>query len=312
MTTTSQAIAPGEAPAAASSLSTLALFGFVVTAWSLNWVVMKVAVQEVRPLWAVAIRTALAALVLFPPLLATGRLRRPPRADLPVLLAISLFHMTAFAALMTMGLALVPAGRAIVLGYTTPLWVAPAAFVFLGERISARQSAGIVVGLVGLLLLFGPASLDWGNRQALLGQVLLLAAALCWSVSIVYTRAHRWVATPLQLMPWQCLLATIVLASLAFLVEGPPPDPSRTSTAALLALAYNGVIGTALGFWAMTVVNRRVPAATAALGVLATPVLGIGLSAAFLGEGLDPMLILSAFIILAGIAMGVSGRKRSA
>ncbi|SDA17410.1 Permease of the drug/metabolite transporter (DMT) superfamily [Methylobacterium sp. UNC378MF] len=312
MTTTSQAIAPGEAPAAASPLSTLALFGFVVTAWSLNWVVMKVAVQEVRPLWAVAIRTALAAVVLFPPLLATGQLRRPPRADLPVLLAISLFHMTAFAALMTMGLALVPAGRAIVLGYTTPLWVAPAAFVFIGERISARQSAGIVVGLVGLLLLFGPASLDWGNRQALLGQVLLLAAALCWSVSIVYTRAHRWVATPLQLMPWQCLLATMVLASLAVLVEGPPPDPGRTSTAALLALAYNGVIGTALGFWAMTVVNRRVPATTAALGVLATPVLGIGLSAAVLGEGFDPMLILSAFIILAGIAMGVTGRKRSA
>lgn len=312
MTSTSQAIAPGEAPATASPLSTFALFGFVVTAWSLNWVVMKVAVQEVRPLWAVAIRTALAAAVLFPPLLATGQLRRPPRADLPVLLAISLFHMTAFAALMTMGLALVPAGRAIVLGYTTPLWVAPAAFLFLGERISARQSAGIVVGLLGLLLLFGPASLDWGNRQALLGQALLLAAALCWSVSIVYTRAHRWVATPLQLMPWQCLLATVVLASLAFLVEGPPPDPGRTSTAALLALAYNGVIGTALGFWAMTVVNRRVPAATAALGVLATPVLGIGLSAAILGEGLDPMLILSAFIILAGIAMGVTGRKRSA
>jgi drug/metabolite transporter (DMT)-like permease len=312
VTTTSQAIAPDEAPATASLLSTFALFGFVVTAWSLNWVVMKVAVQEVRPLWAVAIRTALAAAVLFPPLLATRQLRRPARADLPVLLAISLFHMTAFAALMTMGLALVPAGRAIVLGYTTPLWVAPAAFVFLGERISSRQSAGIVVGLLGLLLLFGPASLDWGNRQALLGQVLLLAAALCWSVSIVYTRAHCWVATPLQLMPWQCLLATIVLASLAFLVEGPPPDPGRTSTAALLALAYNGVIGTALGFWAMTVVNRRVPATTAALGVLATPVLGIGLSAAVLGEGLDPQLILSAFIILAGIAMGVTGRKRSA
>jgi drug/metabolite transporter (DMT)-like permease len=312
VTTISQAVVPDRGPAATSPLSTLALFGFVVTAWSLNWVVMKLAVQEVRPLWAVAIRTALAALVLFPPLLATGRLRRPPRADLPVLLAISLFHMTAFAALMTMGLALVPAGRAIVLGYTTPLWVAPAAFVFLGERISARQSAGIVVGLVGLLLLFGPASLDWGNRQALLGQVLLLAAALCWSVSIVYTRAHRWVATPLQLMPWQCLLATMVLASLAFLVEGPPPDPARTSTAAVLALAYNGVIGTALGFWAMTVVNRRVPATTAALGVLATPVLGIGLSAAFLGEGLDPQLILSAFIILAGIALGVTGRKRSA
>ncbi|KST57331.1 hypothetical protein AO398_25155 [Methylobacterium sp. GXS13] len=222
------------------------------------------------------------------------------------------FHMTAFAAFMTAGLALVPAGRAIVLGYTTPLWVAPAAFLFLGERISTRQTVGLVVGLAGLLLLFGPASLDWGNRQALLGQGLLLVAALCWSVSIVYTRAHRWVATPLQLMPWQCLLAAVVLTTLAFLIEGAPPDPGRVSTPALLALGYNGVVGTALGFWAMTVVGRRVPAATASLGVLATPVLGIGLSTVILREAFDPILVLAAAIILTGIALGTIGQGRVA
>lgn len=163
--------------------------------------------------------------------------------------------MTAFATFMPAGLALVPAGRAIVLGYTTPLWVAPAAFLFLGERISTRQAVGLVVGLAGLLLLFGLASLHWGNRQALLGQGLLLVAALCRSVSIVYTRAHRWEATPLQLMLWQYLLAAAVLTTLAFLVEGAPPMPSRVSTPVLLELSYNGVTGTALGFWAMTVVG---------------------------------------------------------
>lgn len=127
----SSALSPRDT-ASGSALVTFGLFAFVVVAWSLNWIVMKLAVQEVRPLWAVAIRTALAAFVLFPSLLATKQLRLPPRADLPVLLAISLFDMTAFAAFMTAGLALVPAGRAIVLGYTTPLWVAPAAFLFLG------------------------------------------------------------------------------------------------------------------------------------------------------------------------------------
>ena len=226
------------------------------------------------------------------------------------MLVISLFHMVAFAALMTAGLALIPAGRAIVLGYTTPLWVAPAAFIFLKERITARQGVGIVVGLIGLLLLFGPSSLDWTNGSALLGQGVLILAALCWSVSIVYTRAHRWTATPLHLMPWQCLVATVVLTSLALIFEGMPPNLSQISSPALLALAYNGVIGTALGFWAMTVVNRRLPAATASLGLLATPVLGIGLSTVILGEKLDPILILSTVIILTGIALGTTGRKR--
>lgn len=73
---------------------------------------------------------------------------------------------------------------------------------------------------------------------------------------------------------------------------------------ALLALASNGVIGTALGFWAMTVLNRRVPATTASLGVLATPVMKMGLSAIVLAEGLDPLLAVSALIIPFWVALG--------
>ncbi|CAN5207738.1 DMT family transporter [soil metagenome] len=305
MTSVSHATLPAGRPAS-TALSTVGLFIFVVLAWSLNWVVMKLAVADITPLWAVTIRTALAAAVLFPGLYATGQLVRPPRADYPVILVISLFHMVAFAALLTAGLTYVSAGRAIVLGYTTPLWVAPAALLFLKERMSIRQIVGIGIGMTGLLLLVGPGAFDWNSKDAILGHGLPMLAAISWSVSIVYTRAHRWTATPLQLMPWQCLLATVVLAILAFTFEGPPPV--RMSTTTVLALAYNGVIGTALGFWAMTVVNRRVPATTAALGVLATPAFGIGLATVFLGERLDPMLILSALAIMAGVAIGAMPR----
>ena len=77
------------------------------------------------------------------------------------------------------------------------------------------------------------------------------------------------------------------------------------------AFAYNGIIGTALGFWAMTVVNRRVPATTAALGVLATPVVGMALSAVFLGEKLDAGLIIAATMIILGIAIGTVPRSSS-
>lgn len=304
-------VTPSHVPGARSALaltpSDIGLFAFVVLAWSLNWVVMKLAVQDVTPLWAVTFRTALACLVLFPALCAVGQLARPPRTDLPIVLVIALFHMVAFAALMTIGLTFVPASRAIVLGYTTPLWVAPAAFLFLGERVSLRQGVGIGIGLVGLLVLLGPGNTAWGEPSAILGHGLVLLAALCWSISIVATRAHRWTATPLQLMPWQCLLATVLLAILALLTEGLPPV--RVGTPAVLALVYNGVIGTALGFWAMTSVNRRVPATTASLGVLATPVVGIALSAIGLGEPLDPTLLLSAALILSGILLGTVRRR---
>ncbi|WP_301297626.1 DMT family transporter [Herbaspirillum rubrisubalbicans] len=299
-TTSSTSLRSGQAVPA--TRSTIGLFIFVVLAWSLNWVVMKLAVHDIAPLWAITMRTALAAILLFPILYLNRQLILPPRSDYPVVVSISLFHMVGFAALMTLGLTHISAGRAIVLGYTTPLWVAPAAFFFLKEKMSIRQMLGMVIGIGGLLLFVGSNASDWRSKDAIWGNVLPLLASLSWSVSIIYTRAHRWTATPLQLMPWQCLLATVVLSGLALGLEGLPP--TRVSSATALALAYNGVIGTALGFWAMTVVNRRVPATTSALGVLATPILGIGIAAVVLGERIELVLILSALVIVIGLFVG--------
>src|SRR5213596_1284708 len=87
----------------------------VVFAWGLTWPINKVILQTVPPLWAVALRAALGTLALFALALATRRLVRPPRADLPVLLSITLLHMVGFTTLSTAGLALVPAGRSAVL-----------------------------------------------------------------------------------------------------------------------------------------------------------------------------------------------------
>jgi uncharacterized membrane protein len=146
----------------------LLLFAFVIVAWGLNWTVTKLIVTQVTPLWTTAIRTGIGALALLAMLAASKQFRIPKQGDVPVVLAISLFHMVAFAALMTTGLKYVPVGRSIVLGYTTPLWVAPAAWLLLKEDLSARQLVGIMIGLTGLAVMFNPSAFDWTNRDAVL------------------------------------------------------------------------------------------------------------------------------------------------
>jgi drug/metabolite transporter (DMT)-like permease len=284
----------------------LLLFAFVIVAWGLNWTVTKLIVTQVSPLWTAAIRTAIGTLALLAMLAASRQFSIPKRGDIPVVLAISLFHMVAFAALMTAGLKYVPVGRSIVLGYTTPLWVAPGAWLLLKEHLSARQLVGLVIGLTGLAFMFDPSAFDWANHEAVLGNSLLLLSALAWSVSILYTRAHHWLATPFQLVFWQALLATILLTLLALLFEGEPHI--RWSNPLILWFAYSGLAGTALGFWAMTVVGRSVPATTTSLGILATPLVGIVSSAAFLGEQVDRLLLIAAAMIIVGIGIGTFRR----
>jgi drug/metabolite transporter (DMT)-like permease len=287
---------------ALSRRTALLLFAIVVVTWGLNWAVTKVIVHSVFPLWATAIRTAIASVTLLVVQVARGEFILPRRGDWPVVFAIALLHMVAFSALVAFGLKFAPVGRSIVLGYTTPLWVVPGAALFLKEPMTRARLAGTALGLFGLVAMFNPLAFDWSDNDALVGSALILLAALCWAANILYVRAHKWVSTPFQLTFWQTLLATCVLSTLAALFDGVPQIAWSPSLAA--AFCYGGMFGTALAYWAMAMVNRSPPAATTSLGILATPVIGVVVSTLALGETIDISLLLAMAMILSGIAVG--------
>lgn len=286
----------------------LSLLVVVVLAWGFTWVVSKLLLQYLTPLWAVAARSVVGAAALLLLGLALRRVARPVKADLPVILSVGLLHMGAFAALVSLGLQYVPAGRSVVLAYTTPLWVIPAARMFLGEPIGRGRQLGLALGLLGLAVIFNPLSFDWGNHDALLGNGLVLLAALCWAANIVYVRAHRWVTPPFELAFWQALLASGGLAAVAWAAEGAPRVAWHADLAWLLG--YGGMFGIAVAYWAAVNVNRSLPAGVTAIGLLGVPVVGLLCSAAVLHEPLDLPLSLGMALIVGGIAAGVLDKAR--
>ncbi|MFY2566902.1 DMT family transporter [Achromobacter ruhlandii] len=286
----------------------LSLLIVVVLAWGFTWIVSKLLLQYMTPLWAVAARSVVGAAALLVLGVALRRVAWPVRADIPVILSVGLLHMGAFAALVSLGLQYVPAGRSVVLAYTTPLWVIPAARVFLGEPIGRGRQLGLALGLLGLAVIFNPLAFDWGNREAVFGNGLVLLAALCWAANIVYVRAHRWVTPPFELAFWQALLASVVLAAVAWAAEGAPRVVWHADLAWLLG--YGGVFGIAVAYWAAVNVNRSLPAGVTAIGLLGVPVVGLLCSAAMLHEPLTLPLSLGMALIVGGIAAGVLDKGR--
>jgi len=284
------------------------LLALVVFVWGTNWPVTKLIVHDVAPLWSTAIRCMIAAAALAPLLWAQGDFIIPKRGDMPVVLCTSILHMVAFSALVAAGLQFVPAGRAIVLGYTTPIWVAIGASIFLSEAITGRRAIGIGFGLAGLAVIFNPATLNWSDHSALSGSGLILIAAFCWAGNIVYVRAHKWISTPFQLVFWQVLLAATLLSIIAWITEGVPHIEWTARLSALML--YSGIVCTAFANWAMTMVNRSLPAVTTSLCLLATPLLGIVSATAMLNEPLEPSLFLAMTLIIGGIALGAAAGER--
>jgi drug/metabolite transporter (DMT)-like permease len=276
----------------------------VVLAWGLTWPVNKLLLESLPPLWLLAVRSAIATVALFAIAVARGRLALPPRADLPVLLSITLLHMVGFGLLAAWGLQRVPTGRSVVLAYTTPLWVIPGASLFLRERLTLRGLVGVAAGLAGLVVLFNPLALDWTDRSALLGNGAIVLAALLWAASILHIRGHAWRSTPFDLVPWEMLLATALLAPLALATDPPAPEWTGRFVALLL---FAAIPGTAVAYWATAMASRHLPAVVTALGLLATPVVGVVVATLWLGEALTPSLVAAIALILGGIAFGTAG-----
>lgn len=199
-----------------------------------------------------------------------------------------------------------PAGRSGVLSYTAMLWLVPLSLL-VGERVGWRGFAGVALGMAGIVVLIEPARLDWSDRAVIEGHAWLLLAGLSWAVAILHARRHRWRATPLDVLPWQMGVASLLLWSLALLIEPAGRlDPSKPQL--WIALLYIGSFAGPLGTWAAVSVARALPPVTGSLGMLGTPLLGIAASAVLLGEPITASLAAGTALVIAGIAIVILDR----
>lgn len=274
------------------------LLVLLVLIWAVSWPVIKLGVAATPPIWFSCLRYAIAAASLFAFVFARGRPRFPPRSDWPLIAVSGVLQMAAYSALTGTALTVLPPGRASVLAFSTPIWVVPISAWRLGERLSTRGLLGVGLGLGGMLAIAAPSLLAAGSEAFAYG--LLLAAAAAWAVSIVFVRSHRFTADALSLAPWQMLVAATLLLPVALLKEGAPPHLGANS---LLSLAYVAPVATAFAYWGVVETGRRFPASTVSMALLATPALGLLLSAIVFHEPIGATLLVGLALIGAGIRL---------
>jgi drug/metabolite transporter (DMT)-like permease len=277
----------------------------LILTWAVSWPVIKVGVATVPPIWFGCLRYTIAAACLFALVAVRRELVFPPRSDWPLIAVSGALQMGAYSALTGLALTVLPPGRASVLAFSTPIWVVPLAAWWLRELISRLAMVGVAVGLSGVFAIAAPSLHSDGTGQ-IVAYTMLLGAAAAWAVSIVFVRAHRFTATPLALAPWQMLVAAALLLPLAAATEGPLPPVGARGAA---SLAYVGPIATAFAYWAVVETGRHFRASTMSMALLATPSLGILISALTLGETVGLSLIAGVVLIAAGIRLSTMASK---
>jgi drug/metabolite transporter (DMT)-like permease len=275
------------------------LLGVVVLVWAVSWPVIKLGVAAVPPIWFACLRYAIATVCLFALVAVRGELALPSASDMRLVAVSGVLQMGAFSALTGLALATLPPGRASVLAFSTPLWVVPLAAWRLNEQTSRRALLGVGSGLLGVLTVAAPALQASGSAQ-LIAYAMLLGASGAWAIAIVSVRGHSFSASPLALAPWQMLAAATLLWPLALVVEG---WPHSIGTRGFASLAYVGPMATAFAYWAVVEVGRVFRASTISMALLATPSLGLLISALTLHETVSISLATGIVLIAGGIRL---------
>jgi drug/metabolite transporter (DMT)-like permease len=280
--------------------ATIVLFG-------LTWPVMKIGLTAGSPVWLAAGRATLSAITAFTLLAVLGRLSWPHREDWPVILSVGGLQLTCFFALANLGVQNLPAGRSGVLAYTTMLWMVPLSFL-AGEKVGRRAFAGAALGVVGVIVLTDPQRFDWHNRSIVLGHAYLLTAGFTWAIAMMHTRRHVWKSTPLDALPWQMSVATVLLWILAAVLEPQGHlDPGKWQL--WVALLYIGTFAGPIGTWAAVSVTRALPPITSSLGMLGVPLLGIATAVVLVDEPITLPLAIGTALVLVGMAIVILDRS---
>lgn len=285
-------------------ISPLGLAFLAVTSigWGLNFPIMKYILSEWPPLSARGLSGIVGAAALaLVALLQRQRLAVPGRMRLRLML-VSLLTISSWVAFMGLALVWLDAREAAVLAISVPVWVALMAWPVLGERLTPLRAAALAVALGGIFILIGGNSLD-ASIEKLPGFVLALAGAVCVGLGTVLTKHFPLEMPPTSLAAWQIGIGCLPVAIVGILFE--QPQPAALSALGWAAMAYLTLVQFCLCYVCWFVALERLPAATASIGTLLVPVVGVLSAAAMLHEPFGLREVIALAVALGGVALAL-------
>jgi len=260
--------------------------------------------RELPPLTLVLLRVALGAAILLPLLRMHGIGFPKGAAGCKPFVAIGLLNNVIPFSLIVIGQTFIPSGLASILNATTPLFTVIVMAMAGEEALQVRRVAGVVLGVVGVVILRG-----WGIETRPgqgFGILLCLGGAFSYGLAALAARRLLKDSPPLGTATFQMLASAWMMTVFAGVVERPwlLPMPGAATSLAVIGLA---ALSTALAYIVFFQILRRSGATNVMLVTLLIPVTAILLGVLVLGEAISLCEIAGALVIGSALLL-IDGR----
>ena len=275
--------------------------------FGLSFTLTNISVAELPPLTVVAARLFLAFLILYP-LMRFYKTRMPAIGTIWWPLFASGFFGNALPfGLISWGQVRVEAGLTAIFMAAMPLATLVLAHLFTSdEKLDRYKFAGVIFGLIGVMVLMG-----WNNLSQLgdqtLRQLAILGGALCYAVNAIITKKIT------HLPKWSAMTALMFASSIMMVpvsLAFDQPWTFQPSADALLALLALAIGPTAMATVLILIIIERQGASFLSQINFMVPVFGMFFGVVFLSEVLPANAYIALVIILFGIALSRYGSSR--
>jgi drug/metabolite transporter (DMT)-like permease len=268
--------------------------------WGFNWPGTKYLLSDLPPLTLRGSTGVVGAvlLALLAPL--CGQSLSVPRQMWPRLVLAAILNVGCWMVLMGLALLWLPASEAALIAYTMPVWASVLAWPILGERPNALRVISLGMAFAGLAAIMGGNGFA-GSMAKLPGIIMALGGAIGFAVGTILAKKLPLHLPPLTAAAWQIGIGCGPVALVGLCIE--KPDLAALSDVGWILLFYATVIQFCVAYVAWFAALARLPAAVAAIGTMAVPVIGVVVSAIALHEPLGPGQIAALIFTLAGVAL---------
>jgi len=283
-----------------------AIAAVLILTWGLAYPMVSVAVRDVSPIWLVASRTSIAAILLIG--YAKLRGRSFPSLKDKRWLWFGLMGMTGIVFpffLFAQAQITVDSGICAIIGSAMPIFTIILAHFFANEALSWRKFIGFLIGFVGIIVLFLPDSFNFELVSDWKAQLLAVFAALLYAITTIL--AKRAPDTPPSLAAAMMVLCAAIVSSIAAVASGVPSEfPPAIAVTMLIGL---GVGSTAYANILYLYVVRKTGPSTLARINYFPAIVSVAAGVWFLQEEFTWKIVIAFAVIVIGMIISRSGKK---
>lgn len=270
--------------------------------WGSMYVVSKVTLAHIPPFTLLWLRYVVAAAVLLVLVARQGQLEPLSRNWRPFL-AIGFVGYFLSVGLQFIGTRLSSAHMGAILTSASPAFIVVFARIMLGEGLTLRRIASVLMASAGVLVVVGLQESGHGGSGVLAGNMALIGAAVTWALLSVLARRASRDHPPLVITTYAILWAILCSTPAMVLEWRYLPVTGLDLPLIWLSVLYLGVVSTAGAFYLWNKGMQLVEAGTGSLFFFLQPVVGSLLGWLLLGEELTPSFFQGGLLILAGVLL---------